>query len=161
MDQSGRRNIHLFAVILYLLSFNSAFAADDLAAVKQKFIGHWELASYFTYPPQGGEVDMNYIGVLIYDELGNMNGQGMPVDLPERVAQSNERVSGGFAYWGTFDVDLDKEIVIHHVAGSAIRPQWVGGDNIRHYEFAGDTLALSLKNGEGRTTAILTWRKVK
>ena len=161
MSHPGRSSIHLFAVILFSLSFNYSFAADDLHAIKQKFVGHWELASYYTYPAQGGEVDMNYIGVLIYDELGHMNGQGMSVNLPESATQSSERVSGGFAYWGTFDVDLDKKIVIHHVAGSAIRPQWVSGDNIRHYEFAGDTLALSLKDGEGRTTATLTWRKVK
>ena len=39
-------------------------------------------------------------------------------------------------------------------------PSWVGGDNVRFYEFEGDLLRLSLKNAEGRTTATLTWRRL-
>jgi hypothetical protein len=38
-------------------------------------------------------------------------------------------------------------------------PRWVGGDNVRHYEFDGDLLKLSLKTPEGRITATLTWRR--
>ena len=58
------------------------------------------------------------------------------------------------------DENEEKKIVIHHVEGSPLMPGWVGGDNVRFYEFEGDLLRLSLKNAEGRTTATLTWRRL-
>lgn len=135
-------------------------AADSLEDIKQKFIGDYELVGYFQYPAQGDPVDMNYIGRLSYDALGNMAGLGMPRDLPERNAQSSERVTGGFAYWGKVSYDLENSIVIHHVEGSPMVPQWVGGDNIRHFEFTDEFLKLSLKNAQGRITGTLSWRKL-
>jgi hypothetical protein len=161
MSHTRHCSTQLFSAVLFTLLFNPAFAADDLAAIEQKFIGNWELVTYFTFPAQGDAREMNYTGSLIYDEFGNMYGQGMPIDLPERAAQSSEQLSAGFAYWGTVSYDLDNKIVTHHVKGSAIRPQWVGGDNIRHFEFVDDTLQLSLKDAEGRITGTLTWRRLK
>jgi len=161
MSHTRRCSTYVFSAILLAFSFNLAFAADDLTAIEQKFIGNCELVTYFTFPAEGAAREMNYTGSLIYDEFGNMYGQGMPINLPERAAQSSEQLSAGFAYWGSVRYDLDKNIVIHHVEGSAIRPQWVGGDNIRHFEFVGDMLQLSLKDTEGRITGTLTWRKLK
>jgi len=146
--------------LLFLIS-TLAHSADDLDSIKQKFIGDYELVSYFTFPAQGGEVDMSYIGRLSYDALGNMAGLGMPKNLPERAAGSSERVTGGFAYWGSVSIDVENNIVIHHVEGSPLVPGWVGGDNVRHYEFTEDFLKLSLKNADGRVTATLTWRKLQ
>ncbi|NQV68977.1 MAG: lipocalin-like domain-containing protein [Pseudohongiella sp.] len=135
-------------------------AAESLADIKQMFIGDYELVSYFQYPAQGDAIDMNYIGRLSYDSLGNMAGLGMPRDLPQRNEQSSERVTGGFAYWGRVSYDLENSIVIHHVEGSPMVPQWVGGDNIRYFEFTDEFLKLSLKNAQGRITGTLTWRKL-
>ena len=39
-------------------------------------------------------------------------------------------------------------------------PEWVGGDNIRHFEFSDGLLKLSLKDSSGRKTATLSWRKL-
>ncbi len=77
-------------------------AAEDvrLAAVKRQFVGHYELVSFINFPADGGEVDNNYIGRIMYDEHDQMSAQGMPKDLPARAAQSSTNVSGGFAYWG-------------------------------------------------------------
>jgi len=136
-------------------------AAGDLDAIKQQFVGDYELVSYFSYPAQGGEVDMKYIGRLSYDALGNMWGIGMPINLPAEAAQSSDRSIGGFAYWGKVSYDLDKGIVVHHVEGSPMVPRWVGGDNIRYFEFTDGLLKLSLKNAEGRVTGTLSWRKLK
>ncbi len=137
-----------------------AIAADDrLEAVKQQFIGHYELVSYVTFPAEGGEVDMNYIGRIMYDEHDNMSAQGMPKDLPARAAAATQNVSGGFAYWGSVHYDLDNNIVIHKVEGSPTRGGWVGEDNVRHFEFADGFLKLSIKDASGRTTGTLTWRK--
>lgn len=154
------RAIALSCILLLAPMHAQIQAADDLDAIKTKFIGDYELVSYFQFPASGDEVDMKYIGRLSYDALGNMSGIGMPVDLPARAAQSSQRSTGGFAYWGKVSYDLEKGIVFHHVEGSPLVPQWVGGQNIRYFEFTDGLLKLSLKNAEGRVTATLSWRKL-
>ncbi len=135
-------------------------AADNLEDIEKKFHGDFELVSYFQFPEQGDPIDMNYVGRLSYDAHGNMAGLGMPRDLPERNRNAEERVTGGFAYWGRVSYDLENSLVIHHVEGAPMVPEWVGGDNIRHFEFSDGLLKLSLKNNSGRTTATLSWRKL-
>ncbi|HCI87813.1 MAG TPA: hypothetical protein DHV53_04115, partial [Gammaproteobacteria bacterium] len=88
---------------------------------EERFIGDYELVSYFTFPEQGPARDMQYIGRLSYDEFGNMSGLGMPIDLPQTEAASQPeggRVIGGFAYWGRVSIDSKERIVTHHVEGS-------------------------------------------
>ena len=136
-------------------------AADTLQDIEQKFQGDFELVSYIQFPEQGDPIDMNYVGRLSYDAFGNMAGLGMPRDLPEKNQAAEERVTGGFDYWGKVSFDLVNSLVIHHVEGSPMVPEWVGGDNIRHFEFTDGLLKLSLKNSSGRTTGTLSWRKLK
>ena len=126
----------------------------------ERLVGDYALISYVTFPEAGPAVDMEYVGRLSYDRAGNMSGLGMPSGLPEREREAGSRLTGGFAYWGKVTVDDEKKIVIHHVEGSPLMPGWVGGDNVRFYEFEGDLLRLSLKNSDGRTTATLTWRRL-
>ena len=146
-------------VFLIMLPIQSQ-AADTLQDIEQKFRGDFELVSYFQFPERGDPIDMNYVGRLSYDAFGNMAGLGMPRDLPERNQATEERVTGGFGYWGKVSFDLENNLVIHHVEGSPMVPEWVGGDNIRHFEFSDGLLKLSLKNSEGRTTGTLSWRKL-
>jgi hypothetical protein len=134
---------------------------DELEAIRQKFVGHYELVSYVTFRPNGETVDMNYVGRIMYDGHGNMSAIGMPKDLPARARESDERVQGGFAYWARVSFDVANGIVVHHVEGSPTRGSWPGVDNVRYFEFTEDgLLKLSLRNTEGRTTATLTWRKI-
>ena len=147
-------------VFLIMLPIQSQ-AADTLQDIEQKFQGDFELVSYIQFPEQGDPIDMNYVGRLSYDAFGNMAGLGMPRDLPEKNQTAEERVTGGFGYWGKVSFDLGNSLVIHHVEGSPMVPEWVGGDNIRHFEFTDGLLKLSLKNSSGRTTGTLSWRKLK
>jgi hypothetical protein len=152
------------SICLLLLCFCTpvAQAADSVESVSQRFVGDYELVSFVSFPADGGEIERNYIGRLSYDAFGNMSGLGMPRDLPERDAAEPEPVTGGFAYWGEVSFDTAKGIVFHHVKGSPMVPQWVGGDNVRYYEFVGDELLkLSLKDPAGRITGTLTWRRLK
>lgn len=153
---------NLLWMSLGLLINSAVSAADDIDTIRQKFIGDWELASYYTFPVNGSEREMGYIGRLSYDRFGNMAGLGMPKDLPKLQRESNERLMQGFAYWGPVSWDLERGTVIHHVQGSPMVPQWVGGDNVRYFEFEGnDILKLSLRDNNGRTTATLTWHRLK
>ena len=136
-------------------------AAETLQEIEQQFQGDFELVSYVQFPERGEPIDMNYVGRLSYDAFGNMAGLGMPRDLPQRNRDADERITGGFAYWGKVSFDLENALVIHHVEGSPMVPEWVGGDNVRHFEFSDGLLKLSLKNAAGRTTATLSWRKLR
>lgn len=142
--------------ITILLVSKQAFAMEDPYT---QFIGDWELVSYVVFPEQGGERAMDYVGYLSYDEHGNMAGLGMPRDLPQQM-ESGEQSRAGFAYWGGVSVDVEGGRVFHHVQGSPTQPQWVGGENIRFYEFEGSLLKLSLKDEAGRVSATLTWRRL-
>ena len=138
-----------------------AAAQVALEAVKKQFVGHYELVIYETFRANGETVDMNYIGRIMYDAHGNMSAIGMPKNLPARAREAGENVQAGFAYWGAVSWDLANGTVTHHVEGSPTRARLPGVDNVRYFEFTDDgLLKLSLKNGEGRTTATLTWRKL-
>ena len=148
--------------LLSLFFINASFAAEELALVKQKFIGDYELVSYFAFSEDGTGRDMNYIGRLSYDKFENMSGLGMPIDLPARASNSSERTIGGFGYWGKVSWNLRDGTVTHHVEGSPMVPEWVGGDNVRYFEFLNDDLlTLSIKNNEGRITGTLTGRRLQ
>ena len=152
----------LLASAALTLALRNSDASADMheASIIERFTGHYELVSFIQYPEGGGEVDANYEGRIMFDGFGNMSAQGMPRDLPERAAQTDELVRGGFAYYGNVSFDLDNNIIIHHVQGSPTRGSWVGEDNIRHFEFTDDYLKLSIKDENGRTTGTLTWRKL-
>lgn len=145
--------------ILVLANPVQAQSVTDLENIKQQFIGQYELVSFIRYRADGSEDDAQYIGILRYDQFGNMSAQGMPKNLPEQ-AKANQQQSGGFAYWGGVSYDLSDNRVIHHVQGAPMNGSWVGQDNIRFFEFEDDLLKLSLKDGQGRITATLTWRRL-
>ena len=141
---------------------SSVLAANDTDSIRQQFIGDFELVSYVAFAADGSGTDMNYIGRLSYDMFDNMAGLGMPKDLPDRAENTDERTIGGFAYWGGVSWDVEQETVTHHVEGSPMVPEWVGGDNVRYYEFiTDDLLSLTVKNNQGKITGTLTWRRLK
>jgi hypothetical protein len=159
-----KRLAQLGSIFLFTtLTGHLAIAEDssELAAIKQQFVGHYELVSFVSIRENGDVVDNNYVGRIMYDENDEMSAQGMPKNLPERAAQSSERVMGGFAYWGSVTWDIDNGIVTHHVEGSPTRGSWVGEDNVRYYEFTDDgLLKLSMKDESGRLIGTLTWRRI-
>lgn len=163
-----RNTPRIFAAVLLAATTTLCWAtgsnaadANQLATVKQQFVGHYELVSFISYPASGGEVDNEYLGRIMYDENDQMSAIGMPRSLPERAAETDGVARGGFAYWGPVTWDIENQRVIHHVEGSPTRGSWVGEDNIRYYEFTADgLLKLSIRDDQGRTTGTLTWRRI-
>ncbi len=133
----------------------------DLNAISSQFVGNYELVTYQMFRRDGEVIDLDYVGRIMYDEAGNMAAQGMPRDLPTRPRERGQRLQGGFAYFGKFSVDLEKSVVVHHVVGSPTTGRWVGGDNVRYFEFKDGLLYLSLKSADGRVTGTLSWRKLE
>jgi hypothetical protein len=54
------------------------------------------------------------------------------------------------AYFGTYTVDAEKQVVVHHVEGS-LAPDYTDTDQPRHFKLEGDRLEI----GDGKT-----WRRV-
>ena len=138
----------------------SAQQAASAEAVRQMFVGNYELVTYELFRADGEVVSMDYVGRILYDAAGNMSAIGMPNALPELDrASSDGRVRRGFAYFGKFEIDTEEGSVTHHLIGSPMAARSVGEGWVRYYEFDGDMLTLSIKNDEGRVTGQLTWKR--
>ena len=66
------------------------------------------------------------------------------------------------AYTGRAVVDTqNRRLVLQDLQGRGgeAAPAEVATNNVRYYEFAGDELKLTTKDGSGRPTATITWKK--
>jgi hypothetical protein len=69
---------------------------------------------------------------------------------------------GFIAYFGTYTVDAAAGTVTHHVLAASY-PNWVGGDQVRYYKFAGPRLVLStppFQEGGRPVTTTAVWERV-
>jgi hypothetical protein len=108
--------------------------------------------------PDGVEVPDLYlgprpVGLLIYDETGNLCGGTMNPDRAKWAdpskgtsAELAAAAQGYDAYCGTYDVDEKQNTIVHHVRVGLV-PNDVGSDLVRRYEFDGDMLKLSGTEG--------------
>lgn len=135
----------------------------------KELIGNWGLLSYVTEAPDGttGKPYGDAIGRLSYDGNGNMAGHVMrpgrsPVVHGETgLAEVRAAYAGYIAYFGTYEVNADRDTVIHHVEG-ALNPAWIGGDQVRNLRFDGELLVLSTDVPKAGTLIrhTLTWRRI-
>jgi hypothetical protein len=146
----------------------------DAARVRQQLIGSYKLMSYVSYDQTGAERKMPYVhGQISYDAAGRMSAQLMGSDRPQLTGggrgtpppdderQRASAYSSYVAYFGHYDLDVDKGVVTHHVEGS-LSPNMVGSAMPRWFEFSpdGSTLFLSTKSGD-RVTGRLRWDRYK
>jgi hypothetical protein len=92
-------------------------------------------------------------GLLIYDATGHMSIQLMKMPHPKIAAGDEEKVTpeektalydAYAAYFGTYTVDAKRSVVIHHVEGD-LADVFIGTDQERPFEIAGDRLILRPK----------------
>ena len=138
-------------------------------------VGTWRLVSFETRYEKG-EVEypfgQNALGQLSYDTAGNMSAIVMKLGIPafvtaERLQGTDAEVRAAFegfiGYFGSYTIDADKGTVTHHVRGASF-PNWVGGDQIRFYNFEGSRLTLSMPprlSGGRRSENIIVWERIK
>ncbi len=142
---------------------------------KDLFLGSWRLISNeFKY--EDGTIShpmgKKSIGLLIYEP----NHMAVQIMNPERKAfrsmsqyngtdtEIRSAFEGYMAYFGKYSIDEDKKIIYHHVDVSLF-PNWIAGDQIRHYEFSDNNTRLSLRTQpieakKGTITGYLFWEKV-
>ena len=89
-------------------------------------------------------------GLLIYDATGHMSIQLMKVPHPKVASGDDEKVTpqekialydAYVAYFGKYTVDAKRSVVIHHVEAD-LADVYVGQDQERPFELAGDRLTL-------------------
>jgi len=140
---------------------------------KMRFPGAWKLVSneycengVNTYP-----LGKEAIGLLMYDDKGNMSAQLINAKRPKFAVNdwlkgTPEEIKAAFqgmrCYFGTYDVDEKKKIVTHHVEGHSF-PNGIGTDNVRYYEFSGNTLILTtvpIMMGGRKVIGKLVWERL-
>jgi hypothetical protein len=137
--------------------------------VARQLIGVWRLVSFETRGPSDTvrqPFGPDAAGILIYTESGHMSGQlmrrGRPVFFSSTITGGSDveistAARGYVAYAGTYSVDEDESVVIHHVTLSLF-PNLVGSDQRRLVTFDGEHLLLATPPENGRTM-ILRWER--
>lgn len=137
-------------------------------------VGTYQLCSAIFYKADGAALHLygdQPLGLLVYTADGHMIGQVMqqarpalPRNLhaPHALTDYQAILKGYIAYWGTYSVNEAMQTVTHHVIGSLI-PNWVGGEQVRHYEIAANRLILRTPPAVLRGEALageLIWQRV-
>lgn len=121
---------------------------------KEQLVGAWKFLSMTAKKPNGQIIypyGNDLYGMLVYTASGHMSFLGMRRDRPQFASDNafdgtDEEIKAAFegfdAYCGTYEVDTEKGVIVHHVEGSRL-PGWVGTDQIRHFRFDGERLMLA------------------
>lgn len=121
-------------------------AANELVGTWALVATEWRRAD----GRHGNPFGPNAVGVLTYDDAGNMSAQVMraerPAPPPDHANGIETAMASAFAgyiaYFGTYEIDHATNVVRHHVIGSAF-PSWVGSAFNRRFAIEGDRLTLS------------------
>jgi hypothetical protein len=134
-------------------------------AARKRFVGNWKLVSYQAFSESGEARTLDYDGGrIMYDDRGYMAAQLMRSGRAKSAPATDEERAAAYrgytAYYGTYEIDEAKGVVMHHVEG-ALSPQWPGTTLVRSYAFSedGKRLTLSIKTGD-RITGTLTWERL-
>ncbi len=117
------------------------------------FAGAWRLEEAYAETPAGRQpfpLGNDAHGLIMYDAAGHMSAQLMSSGRKPFSSQNLDEVAleefkaaylGYTSYYGTYTLNADEKTVTHHVEGS-LAARWVGGDQLRYFEFADERLIL-------------------
>jgi hypothetical protein len=118
---------------------------------RQAILGPWKLISMEATNQQGGvfyPFGESPSGMIMYDPSGYMSYTAMRTgrpnfasgDLAGGTPEEKRAAFEGFdAYCGTYDLDLEERVVIHHVEASKF-PNWEGSEQLRYFKVTEDRL---------------------
>jgi hypothetical protein len=106
-------------------------------------------------------------GLILYQYDGHMSAQ-LSIGGRKKLAcedpfqaspeEAAEAWRTYFGYWGSFAVDTEKRVVVHHVQGGSFS-NWIGTEQVRHFRFdEANRLILETQSASGHLTAI--WEKI-
>ena len=107
---------------------------------QSNLLGAWRLVSGEVHDPLGRIAVTLLDGMLHYTASGHMSVQ--IIVSPQQPGSDIHRAVGDFiAYFGTYAVSEDRQLVTHHLEGG-YGPYRTQQTLVRHYELIGDRLAL-------------------
>jgi len=137
-------------------------------------IGMWKLISFetqdddgtLTYPMGKGVGGLLMIDARGYFSVHVMNMKRPSFKIPDPRAGTSQEIKTAFenyiGYYGTFDLDETKGVIIFHVRGAWL-PNWIGSDQIRYYTLSGNRLTITtapvLFDGKNRVGKLI-WERV-
>lgn len=119
-----------------------------------RLIGTWKFVSLTATKPRGEVIHLygeKLFGMLVYTTNGYMSVLLMDRGRPRFVSDDPfggttkevmEAYRGFDSYCGTYTVDADKGIVVHHLQGSKF-PNWVGSEQVRQFRVSDSTLTIT------------------
>jgi Lipocalin-like domain len=137
-------------------------------------VGAWRLITF-----EFRKVDGNVIypfgkrarGSIIYTESGRYSAQLMRIDRPRFVSgdqmkgtveEIEANYKGCISYFGTYELDFQNSLIIHHVEGS-IFPNMEGRDQERFFELSENRLQLRtppIKLDGEKAVGVLLWERI-
>ena len=139
--------------------------------LQEQLLGAWKLISLESRAADGKithPMGQAPTGRITYDGFGRMSAQIMGTERP-RFRSDNRRegtveekaaaYDGYIAYYGTYTVKPSEDTVVHHVEAS-LYPNWVGGDQVRRYAFAGRQLILRAAMPDGSESRVV-WERAR
>jgi Lipocalin-like domain len=162
-----------YALPFILIASQAISAQPPAVPAASQFVGTWRLISRVRMhdgkPVKDFEWDRHSIGYIMYDTSGHMAVQIMATDrtgtmdcskVPDAGSNNPSICDGYVAYFGTYTIDEANRTVTHHVEGTVFARD-VGKHQVRHYEFSGNVLQLSvLPTQPGEDTYVLRWERV-
>jgi hypothetical protein len=138
-----------------------------------ELVGSWKLVSFHSQDSSGQTAypfGKDAQGRLIYEpdgrmavQLMNPNRPGFTSDDPLVTSEAEVRAAfGGYtAYYGTYSVNPQEKTIVHHIE-AALLPNWVGANQLRHFEFDGKYLTLkgTLLLGGVQGFVSLVWERL-
>lgn len=136
-------------------------------------VGTWRLVSAEERTEDGRTIPLwgsAPAGRLMYDGRGRMSAQLMdprrkPFASEDRLGGTAAEMRGAFegydAYFGSYAVDANAGVVVHHVMGSLF-PNLIGTDQRRFFGLSGNRLTLTTPpflRGARRSTYVLVWER--
>ena len=156
--------LHAALILLPSAGASPVAGQPGADAVKQRLAGSWMLTKYEVYGENGETRAGNFdVGRLTYGEKemdAHLLRSGDKAATTTDAARA-EAFRAYLGYFGPYTIDTARQVVVHHVTGSS-RPDWIGTNQVRHYDFSADgrQLILMLKSGE-RVTQRLVWERVR
>lgn len=120
---------------------------------RQAILGPWLLMNMVMTNQDGGvfyPFGESPTGMIMYDASGYMSYTAMRSgrakfasgDLAGGTPEEKKAAFEGFdAYFGTYDLDLEERVIIHHVEASKF-PNWEGSEQLRYFRVSANQLII-------------------
>jgi hypothetical protein len=136
---------------------HGARSVEAKAKVVRQLAGSWRLVSYANRSVDGTlsyPFGKDAVGKLTYTRDGNQWAT-----IGRRGASKN--LPNAFWYTGTFDVNLKRRTVVHHVQYSSITA-FEGTDLVRSFKLRRNRLTLTIApNAPGGATGLIKWKRLR